>query len=791
MSDKKIFQERINLELDLLLDDFEGQWDLITFEKEKFIPIEYGYGKFSNLIMEPHNFLEISFETKNDSHCMMTSLSRDEFNTKFDQINDSYINSLKNNRLSNCYISLGIIEYENFLGPCILIPIFLENNQNNYRIFRNYNQEIQFNGLFRFILDEDDIEIPEFEEDIENFIGLLSDVDDINYYKESYIGTFDLKFQHLFYDLNVERWDSISEKWNLFTHNNGILIDCDLNLFKDKLEGYAKDIEINNDILFLKSLLSKNNSILVIADNLTQDKIKNSFRSDDLENFILELSEDLSENELYENIIGSEKIQGADVVELDNLVRNHEESSEILELINNNYSKFNISPKEIKTRKDNYYAQIIDLNIDDFIFDFENITDYNKRMCEGIEKQIRDISLTESEVNNLRAHVSSDYLKSNDFKNLVKLSDSVERHLNYFSHLNEELNEDYGLKLFEDIYSVNQVADISILNKNPVFIEGRDIVPLNEYIKNYSKSEKCIENDNLNKYFRADDNLIDSVDINLKYTELINNEILSEDSVDLILDDFGQAINSFNFLSDISYFILREIHEIIEFYNTFEVFDIDSDLLTIEGSIESIKQLITTFRHNIESLEIFKKDYESFSGLNEEFKNFIKFINDNEIEKDEISVIFWFNIYNSLLNSFLLKHDYIEEDKISCEYESEYKEVDERLVYDNEQLLTQHIYSKSLELNRDEKAINQKQDLINNYKAGNLDSIKNILTDYKEYIVANNRIFLMDMDLIPQFLDESYENHFDYVIVTQNLRYDLDKLSLLLRSKNKIIQIKV
>ena len=48
----------------------------------------------------------------------------------------------------------------------------------------------------------------------------------------------------------------------------------------------------------------------------------------------------------------------------------------------------------------------------------------------------------------------------------------------------------------------------------------------------------------------------------------------------------------------------------------------------------------------------------------------------------------------------------------------------------------------------------------------------------------------MDISVVSQFLSSSYENYFDYVIITDDLKYKLDELSLLLRSKNKIIPIK-
>ncbi len=785
MSNKKILQNQINAKLDLLLDDFDGQYDLIDFEKEMYIPIVYELKSLDsiNLNHNSDDFFRISFD--DDSNCIKTTISKDDFNERYHKLNDSRQHYLKKNGFSNIYLVYGLLEFDSFLAPCILIPIFIEKCQEEYRIFRNHNQEIQFNGILKFISDEENVHLPMFDGNISDFINLLKNSDNINYYNDAYIGNFDLKFQCLLYDLNIDNWCSIQEKYELFEKGKDIFTFNEKNIFDDALETNAKRLEIEDDIFHLKSLLSLNNSILIISDDEIADEIVNSFRNDDLESLILRLSENMSENNFYEDILNSEKDKNEDIIKLDNIVKKYDDSSKILHLINTNYSNFEINPKEIKMRKD-HFAQIIDdLNLDNFVFEIGDVNKYNEEFCKEMEEQIREISTIDENIFNLQNYFSLEYLDSEEFNKLVRISNSLERHIIYFKKLNKKLNEDYKIKIFEELFSVNKLINVSILDKNPILIEDNDFDLLNEYLENRGNINNIQKND-LSIYFESDEDIIESIDINLKYTELIKERIISFDSVELILDDYDLVVDISNYIYSISNYILKEILDIINFYNSFELLEIDSDLLKVDMGFENIERLINRFKMDIVKLVDFKQDYTSFNILNSDVKMFIKFVYNNEFNNDEIGPIFWYNIYNSLLDNFLCDYNYIDENKIIDGYESEFDEVKSKLVYDNEQLLIQHIYSKSLELNNSEKSINQKSELI---RKNNFEPIKIMLSKYKDFITANKRIFIMDMGLVSQLLDESYENHFDYVIITKELKYDLDRLSLSLRSKNKIIMV--
>lgn len=784
-------QEKINSELDLILDDFEGQYDLIGFDKEKFIQIDYDLIEsfdFENLKNNSEDNLSILFENDNDSIGSNTNISKNDFDLKYAELSNSCQCYLEKYGISNLYISLGLVEFTDFLAPCILIPIFIEKNKDGFRIIRNFNQKIQFNGVLKFILDEENVDFPEFDGNITNFIKQFLKLNEIKYSPEAYIGNFDLRFQHILYDLNVYQWESIEEKFNLFKKNQDSFIKLERENFKKKLEQNAYKLGIKDDVFHLKSLLSMNNNILVVSNNdLIRKKIISSFKNQGLESMILDLSENLSNKKFYEDV-NKELIIDDEIIMLDDLVKNHEKYSKIIDLINNtNYSNFEISPKEIKARKDNFTNIIQDLNLDNINFEIENVKNFNEDLCLEMLEQIKEITSIDEHIFNLQNHFSLDYLESDEFNNLVEISKFIKRHLTYFSRFNTELHEKYQIKIFEDIFSVNQLRNIFICNKNMQFIENNDFNLINDYLENIDDVKYNGDN-NLQKYFQADDDIIKSIYINFKYTELINNGVIPID-FEFILDDFDNFKILCNHFIRVSNYILKELYYIINFYKKFDLFEIDLNLLKININLDNIEKLVHSFKKDMETLVNFKKNFISFKIINGTVKKFINIVYKNKFKDYEIQAIFWYNIYNSLLNNFLNDYEYIDENKISDIYESEFNEIDSKISYDNELLLIQHIYSKSLELNNSENAINQKENLIKNYEQREIEIMRTVLSKYKEFITANKRIFLIDMSLISQCLDESYENHFDYVITTQELNFNLDKLSLLLRSKNKIIEV--
>ena len=156
-----------------------------------------------------------------------------------------------------------------------------------------------------------------------------------------------------------------------------------------------------------------------------------------------------------------------------------------------------------------------------------------------------------------------------------------------------------------------------------------------------------------------------------------------------------------------------------------------------------------------------------------------------------IGHVFSYNLYNSVLNSFLDDFENIDEEHILTSYYNDrYEEVYLKIKDKEVNQFKQSIYLKLKELNQNNHIKKQKKDW--NLKISKGESIPNnkLLTDYKDYIFSNKRIFMINIELIPIVLDQTFENYFDYVLICS--KDDIDaiyNLPVFLRTKNKLIDI--
>ena len=60
-----------------------------------------------------------------------------------------------------------------------------------------------------------------------------------------------------------------------------------------------------------------------------------------------------------------------------------------------------------------------------------------------------------------------------------------------------------------------------------------------------------------------------------------------------------------------------------------------------------------------------------------------------------------------------------------------------------------------------------------------------------DYILSVKPIFMMDINQFYEYISNEYESLFDYVILDKNFEFvELDTLTLFLRSKNKLIDLR-
>ena len=402
------------------------------------------------------------------------------------------------------------------------------------------------------------------------------------------------------------------------------------------------------------------------------------------------------------------------------------------------------------------------------------------------------ISVIENEeFKNRELYLNEDFFNSNEYKIFKNIFSSFEHNLNSFIEINNQINEIYGIKKFKNLYEVKFLDNILVLNKFNLFIDKQDRSEINNFLKLELNSMESINKDKieliLDKY-QIDKKNINAIENHVKYTELIDFNIFNDEL--LIKNNLVVIKNDFKILCNINSYLLKQIDYIDEFYGMFKCFETPEELFDSKKTIENVNNLITIFKQDFNKLKKFAKNTD-IDVTDSNVKNYIKLWKSGKINKDLIGHVFSYNLYNSVLNSFLDDFENIDEEHILTSYYNDrYEEVYLKIKDKEVNQFKQSIYLKLKELNQNNHIKKQKKDW--NLKISKGESIPNnkLLTDYKDYIFSNKRIFMINIELIPIVLDQTFENYFDYVLICS--KDDIDaiyNLPVFLRTKNKLIDI--
>ena len=243
-------------------------------------------------------------------------------------------------------------------------------------------------------------------------------------------------------------------------------------------------------------------------------------------------------------------------------------------------------------------------------------------------------------------------------------------------------------------------------------------------------------------------------------------------------------------LSQINAYLFKQLDFIGKFYEKFKCFETPKELVDSKKYISNMKNLIIVFKRDFNILEKYtQSSHENISDFN--IKNYFNLWKSGKIKKEVISDVFSYNLYNSILNSFLEEFEYIDEEHIaSSYYEDKYNEIHLKIKEIESNQFKQSIYLKLNEFNQNNNVKKQKDDWALKISNCELISINEALTNYKDYIFSNKRIFMINFELLPLILNQTFENFFDYALISINDNIDeLCNLSVLLRTKNKLITL--
>ena len=266
-------------------------------------------------------------------------------------------------------------------------------------------------------------------------------------------------------------------------------------------------------------------------------------------------------------------------------------------------------------------------------------------------------------------------------------------------------------------------------------------------------------------------------DIEKKYFE--SNEFINE----LQDNQCDELINELNNLKILYSSLLYDTFKINKFYSKYTCFELNNTSFNHNLTFKSLKNHLITFEVNLNNLSKLVKK----SSI---VKSFISEMIDQGKDMVNITGIFNYNVYNIILNEFYNNYPDIEGQNL------DYTVYKKNLVKINKQIEKNKFYQNLNELWGDESKINKNKKYmfqkelfnkrISNKKLG---TIKETLTKFKMYIIANKPLFMMDINQFYEYLGNIYDSSFDYVIIDKYYDFEeISQLSLLFRS-DKIIYI--
>ena len=735
---------------------------------------------------------------------------------------------------NDTYISLFYAEFENYHFPLFYIPVVIENPY-DYKIFRNYNKKIIINPFFEEILNAQYDEIT--DENFQEIVNKLSEHKDIQINEEICLKNYDFSKLQVFYDLDYEKWKNYLTKLNLiqksdgiFTHNEVLEINNSISMRWPALNlSYQKGKSANDSLKVIKNLLAMNYSVLFISNG--DKKINQSLINSNIGPLVLDfdLCTDLNS---FLNQFDRKLLTSFDQNDDKDLITQKRNLRDLIKVLKDPYLNYEMQPIKIKTEYD-YYSDIIDepieipfvnmplhdkeyydkcnddiLKLIDKSKNFTNFSElfnisFRKESYIRIKNELQDLEnmIDKFKVNNLFLNKNSkikifdnleeasylvnlsvlnkeyQYIKKEDFEKLNKfLKRNIDNNFNDISSYNELHNftmklSDLQLKLLDFNENLNRLYDnhenLSFLNQNINLIEE-----IMENIENLDFDKLNIdEEDIVNNYLKSDDDILTTLENHVMYSELIEYNIIQDESI------FNSHLSTSNKRIEILYqlykYLLKKLNEINNFFIRNNYLNISEELFDKNISFDKLRQNINrTILHLDELNQINGSNYPKI------VRDYVNLFIDLDLDESTLENIFYYNFFKSLYAQFLSEYPQLKDIGLDYEpYEAKLDKIDKNLwdwQYNN---FMHEIYKNASEISQKTK------DDFSNFL-----SIDSILNEFKEEIMKNKKIFMMDFSTMYEYIDSTFESSFDYVIVDSMDELDQGELlSLLLRSKNKII----
>lgn len=511
------------------------------------------------------------------------------------------------------------------------------------------------------------------------------------------------------------------------------------------------------DIAILE-LLSNGNSILFISDASTRTKLYNAFSTLELEYLICDFEEDITDESFLDYVIEDSNLTTNYDVNI--LIDKKKDLDLKLAILTTPYSNFQLFPADLKSKRDYYFKK---LNHTALIYPMENIDKYNNSSARIISENLKKIVENYEDVFIFKQYISYDFFNSEEYKSLILIHTSFKKYLNEFINLNNRLNKVLGIKKFNDLIDVEFLENSFVLDLDNVYIDEEDCNELNEILKQYFKDSSIDleSNDIINKYSNGRADFLENISNNIKFTELLDNHIYVDDekadNLSLLKDRVFQLV-------DIARFLKKQLHILYQFYSKYPYFQTNESCFNQSNNLNKLTESYDSFCKDFDRLNKYKEFLE-YKFVNDDEKFFADLVSSKKIDKNIVSDAFYFNIFDYHFNNFLDEYTFIDKSNLKVEdYKFEIDAINQELGESTFDQYINNIKSYPIHFNKDEKILKQKEDLIKMMSNDDCESIMDILKEFKELILVNRRVFLVDEESLKKLSLINYTREFDYIL---------------------------
>ena len=825
-SDDDKIVKQLELKKEDLFNHFEHDEDIhfLSFESEGFIPIEDDFNKLKKLFLD--SLKEFPIQISNGVHesneYIFTSLNNFELEKCLNNLNSL-----------NLYLTMGFFEFDRIRGPLFFIPLILENN-----IFkRDYNKDVKFNYFLKAELkDEFDISLPDINLNIDEYLLELKKNSDFKILNKSFIGNFYFRNLLVYNDLTLSNWYNSYDKFKSFFKNDHIYSISEFKNINNNISKkwpnlnleYNKDLKMKGADKLITNLLSEGNSILYVSNYYSKNEVKKSLNENFLNSLILDFDYNLDKYSIFQNI----------KVNQFNLNNNKDISSlaeikiyneNMFNILKNNYSNLNLTPFEIKEKLDEFSQYDFDFNLD--------IDDNLLDNIEEINDEIEDSIHNENLINIIRKYSDDFNFTADDYNKYIDIFDNILDGINDFESINQNLNEKFGLLIFDNLVLPQYLENFNLINEESKYLVKEDYGKINEFIKIYQDYQNLKNNGfdqfskQLNRYVKdivnQKDNLenfndkideinslVEYLDISncsfeesikylsllFKHPKLIVNENELKNIVKIIEEyqtekDFeGKLINQLkNFWNEND-----EINKMLEEYNQY--LNINSENLELVNDIKKLSNLFIDAGFNFKTLN----DYFNLKNKLISFSN-AKYVEDNSyfelndylkdfLETNNDSLNNYLNNAYSQLREILYEIKHIIHNRYSSSYKEELFnnitkilqiQKDIGFTFDNfEELVENEEFIKYLNINHIFNSNFDNESLVDDFKKIQELNIPGTIQDYIDSRINDYMLVIQDIiELAEGYLKENY----DLIYIKHNIQKFLeikDKIGINFNSLN-------